>query len=169
MQIEIRVDDLAFYDGTAVLLPVTGAFDATTPLLRRVQQAAGAGLAAQLRDAMPLPVGSAVVTSAGELSAKLLVLAVVQDDTEATSRRSVRRALLSALQRADAWALADVAMPPFGLGAGNLDIETSAEVMMQTIAEHARSGARHPATLLFVAAHDDEAATLRRALTWSAP
>lgn len=121
-------------------------------------------MARQLATAEPLPVGSAVVTSGGDLTAKLLVLAVVQDETEPASTRSVRRALLSALQRASAWEIERVAVPPFGLGAGNLDVDTSAEVMVRTIMEHGRAGARHPASVLLVAEHDDEADALRRAV-----
>lgn len=164
LQLDVTVDDLAFVEADAVACPVTGTLHAATPLLRRLQHAAGKSMARQLATADPLPVGSAVVTSGGDLTAKLLVLAVVQDHTEPASVRTVARALLSVLQRATQWEIGRIAVPPFGLGAGNLDIETSAEVMVRTIMEHARAAARHPASVLLVAEHEDEADALRRAV-----
>lgn len=166
LQLEVTVDDLAFVDADAVVCPVSGTQHATTSLLRRLQLAAGGPLGRHLASAEPLPVGSAVVTGGGELTARLLVLAVVQDETEPASVRSVHRALLSALQRASAWQLERVAVPPFGLGAGNLDIDTSAEVMVRTILEHSRAATRFPASVLLVAEHEEEAEALRRAVTF---
>ena len=58
--IDVRVEDLAFYSGHAVIRPATATLDATTPLLRRFELAGGAALRGQLRIADPLPVGSAM-------------------------------------------------------------------------------------------------------------
>jgi hypothetical protein len=38
--IDVRVDDLAFYEGEAIVRPVTAALGATTALLRRLEAAA---------------------------------------------------------------------------------------------------------------------------------
>jgi serine/threonine-protein kinase len=163
--IEVRVDDLAFFDGEAIVRPATAELHATTALLRRLDEAAGPGLARQLRVQAPLAVGSAVVTGAGALDAQLLVHAVVSSDEEAVSTRSVRRALQSALERAGDWAIATLAVPPLGLGAGNLDIEDSATVMADVIAQHRARGAAHPERIVLVAEDEDEASILRDALT----
>jgi hypothetical protein len=71
--IEVRVDDLAFYQGEAIVRPVTAELGATTPLLRRLEAAAGGGLQEQLRKQDALPVGSAVVSAAGALGVELMV------------------------------------------------------------------------------------------------
>ena len=39
--IEVRVEDLAFYDGEAIVRPANATLGATTPLLRRLELAAG--------------------------------------------------------------------------------------------------------------------------------
>ena len=147
--IQLRIDDLAFVQADALAWPVTAELRATTSLLRRLEVAGGASLAAQLVPREPLPVGSAVVTGAGELAAELLVSAVVASDTEPVSRSSVRRALVSALQRAIDWRIGSLAVAPFGLGAGNLDIEESAEIMIDVIGEH-MAKARHPVAVTIV-------------------
>ncbi len=134
--IDVRVDDLVFAEGDAIAWPVTAELRATTPLLRRVEAAGGSRLAAQLRVQEPLPVGSAVVTGAGDLAVELLVSAVIMSDTEPVSPASVRRAFTSALQRAVDWQIGHLLCPPFGLGAGNLGLEESAELMVEAIVRH---------------------------------
>ena len=162
--IEVRVDDLAFYEGEAIVRPVNADLGATTPLLRRLEAAAGEALQSQLRTQDALPVGSAVVSPAGALAAELMVSAVVSSDEEPVSIQSVRRALTSALQRAVDWQIGAVAIAPFGLGAGNLAIEDSAAVLAEVLADHLGRGARFPATVTVVAETEGEAAILSESL-----
>lgn len=162
--IEVRVDDLAFYDGEAIVRPVNADLGATTPLLRRLEAAAGDALQEQLRKHEELAVGSAVVSAAGQLAVELLVHAVVSSEDEPVSMHSVRRALTSALQRAVDWEIGALAIPPFGLGAGNLAIEDSATVMAEVLAEHVGRGARFPGVITVVAETDDEASVLVQSL-----
>jgi O-acetyl-ADP-ribose deacetylase (regulator of RNase III) len=159
--IEVRVEDLAFFEGNAIIRPSTATLDATTPLLRRLELAGGAPLRAQLRVSEPLPVGAAVVTGAGDLPVELLVHAIVSSATERVTRDGVRRAFRSALERVQEWQLARVAVPPLGLGAGNLALEDSAALMAE---ELLRRHAEFPRHLTVVAESDDEVETLRLAL-----
>ena len=140
--IEVRVEDLAFYSGDAIVRPATAILGATTPLLRRLELSAGKALLDQLALSEPLAVGSAVVTGAGDLPVDLLVHAIVTSPTERVSRDGVRRALRSALQRVLAWQIAEVAIPPFGLGAGNLDIDESAHLISMSTIERRTFTAR---------------------------
>ena len=161
--IEVRVEDLAFYSGDAIVRPTTDTLGATTPLLRRLELAAGTALLAQLARAEALAVGSAVVTSAGDLPVDFLVHAVVSSPTERVSRDGVRRALRSALQRVLAWQIAEVAIPPFGLGAGNLDIDESAHLMADELTRHLTTAA-FPTRVTLVAESPDDALALEAAL-----
>ena len=164
--IEVRVEDLAFYAGDAIVRPATATLGATTPLLRRLELAAGTKLLDQLTLAEPLAVGSAVVTGAGDLPVDLLVHAIVSSETEQVSREGVRRALRSALERVLAWQIAEVAIPPFGLGAGNLDIDESAQLMADELARHLDAGA-YPTRVTLVAETPDEALALELAVARS--
>jgi O-acetyl-ADP-ribose deacetylase (regulator of RNase III) len=164
--IRVRIDDLAFFDGEAIVRPVNEDLGATTPLLRRLELAAGTQLHNQIRLQEPLPVGAAVVTSAGELSAELLVHAVVMSRNEPVTSDGVRRALTSALQRVESWQIKEVAIAPFGLGAGNLEIDESAQVMMSVIAHHL-SSARFPEEITLVAETPEEERALSAALARS--
>lgn len=168
MAIEVRMDDLAFVSADAIAWPVSAELRPTTPLLRRVEAAGGARLASLLRVQEPLPVGSAVVTGAGELGVELLVSAVVSSDTEAISSAGVRRALTSALQRAADWQIAHLALAPFGLGAGNLAVEESAALTLEAIASHGEH-ARFPARVTVVVETPLEEEIFRVALSRGAP
>ena len=161
--IGVRVEDLAFYEGDAIIRPSTATLGATTPLLRRLELAGGEALQKQTIIAQPLPVGAAVVTGAGELPVPLLVHAIVSSETERVTRDGVRRAFRSALERANAWHLSAVAIPPLGLGAGNLDIEASAEVMADELLRHQRI-ADFPREVTLIAENRDEATVLEDAL-----
>lgn len=161
--IELRVDDLAFFEGDAIVRPVNADLGATTPLLRRLEQAAGPALARQLQLTEPLPVGAAVVTAAGALGTELLVNAVVSSDTEPATKATVRQALSSALHRVEAWRMESVAIAPFGLGAGNLAIEESADVMIDVLAAHL-AHATFPSRVTIVAETADEEQALAAAV-----
>ena len=165
--IEVRVEDLAFYSGNAIIRPATATLGATTPLLRRLELAGGAALLDKLKVSEPLPVGSAVVTAAGGLPVELLVHAIVTSPTERVTRDGVRRAFRSALERVRDWQIADVAVPPLGLGAGNLELEVSAEVMADELVRHIRMSS-FPKNVTLVAETPDEAGALEHAIARSA-
>jgi O-acetyl-ADP-ribose deacetylase (regulator of RNase III) len=159
-EIEVVVDDLAFYEGEAIARPVTSELAATTPLLRRLELAAGPALDRQIRQqGEPLAVGAAVVSGAGDLRVQLLVHAVVMSREERVSVDGVRRATLAALQRAVDFEIGHLALPPFGLGAGNLDVDESVAAMLDAVRQHVRrqaERARWPRRLTFVVENEDE-------------
>ena len=161
--IEVRVDDLAFYEGEAIARSVNAMLGAMTPVMRKLERAAGASFAEKARLSEPLPVGAAVVTNAGELGVQLLIHGVVSSDDEPVTRATVRQALLSALQRAAAFQIRDLAIAPFGLGAGNLDIEDSADVMIPLLADHMRRSP-YPTHVVIIAETDLEEQVLRARL-----
>ncbi|MDF2773091.1 MAG: lppD [Geminicoccaceae bacterium] len=147
--IAVRTDDLAFVSADAIARPVDAELRATTPLMRRLEVAGGEALARHLRVNEPLAVGSAVVTPAGALGAELLIHGVVSSDTEPVSRTSVRQAVSSALQRAADWGIEHLALAPFGIGAGNLDVEDAAELVAEAVRRH-REMAKYPTSITIV-------------------
>ena len=165
--IEVRVDDLGFYEGEAIARPVNAMLEATTPVMRRLETAGGEALQQQMRLTEPLPVGAAVVTGAGDLGVQLLIHGVVSSREEPVTRASVRAALVSTLHRVDAFQIRDLAIAPFGLGAGNLDIEDSAEVMVDVLREHMRRSA-YPSSVVIIAETALEEQVLRARLQGAA-
>lgn len=163
MQIAVTVDDLAFVAADAVARPVNAELRAVTPVIRRLELAAGEGLLRQLQLQEPLVVGAAVVTGAGSVQAGLMIHAVVSTPSEAVTRDGVRRATASALQRAHDFAVRALAIAPFGLGAGNLDVDDSAHTMLAALRAHAERRA-HPGVVTIVVESDLEADAFRAAI-----
>ncbi len=131
--IEVVVDDLAFMESNAIVRPANSHLDPILHSLRRLEQIGGPEFIRQLAIHDELAVGSAVVTGAGELGAEFVIHAVIQSPVEPVSTRGVGRALTSALERADQWGLAHIAIPPLGVGPGNLDLTTAARIMFTTL------------------------------------
>ena len=163
MQIDVVVDDIAFVAADAVARPVNAELRAVTPVIRRMEAAAGDALVRQLRVNDPLEVGSAVATGAGALPAELIIHAVVSTLREAVSRDGVRRATVSALQRAHDFDVGHLAIAPFGLGAGNLDVDDAAQTMIGAMNEH-RSRSPRPARISIVVENELEADAFRAAV-----
>lgn len=150
--IEVVVDDLAFIEADAVLRPADDALAPITPAAARLDQQAGPRFAALRRVSTPLDAGAAVVTGGGDLTSPLVVHVVLQDQEGGSGRDTIRRALLSAWQRARDWSLEHVAAPPIGAGPGRLSLEDAVRLLAETFP---RTGDA-PRSLRIVVEHDDE-------------
>ena len=83
-----------------------------------------------------VPVGGAVITPGGALQADFLVHVVVQSGEEPVTASGVRKALVNGLRHACRLGVETMAIPPLGTGAGNLDAEAAADVMVPVLREH---------------------------------
>ena len=158
--IRVVVDDLAFVTVDAVLRPADASLDPVTPSGVRLDRQAGAAFASQRRVSSPLEAGAAVVTGAGELAAPLVVHVVIQDPHSSAGRETIRRALVSAWQRAGEWQLATLAAPPIGAGAGLLAVDEAVQLMAETFP----SGRQFPRELSIVVEREDDRVTVEAAL-----
>jgi O-acetyl-ADP-ribose deacetylase (regulator of RNase III) len=161
--IEVRVLELADADADALLRPIAADGSAVNPAMRRLEQAAGGAFVAQCERFGDMPVGSAVITDAGALSARFMVHVVVRSAEEPVTRGGVQRALRNGLRRLDEWGVARVALVPLGTGAGNLDAEEAAQLMVPVLREHMAVSA-HPASVVIAVESDYEHAVFARAL-----
>jgi O-acetyl-ADP-ribose deacetylase (regulator of RNase III) len=153
--IEVVQGDIANLRASAILRPVSAEWDPVSGPARRLEVAAGPQLIEQCEKLGDLPVGSAVLTSAGDLAADYIVHAIVRSVDEPVSESTVHRALQNALRRCVEWGLETLATPPLGTGAGNLDAEDAAGVMVPVLLEHMRD-ADYPATVSIVVDSDYE-------------
>jgi O-acetyl-ADP-ribose deacetylase (regulator of RNase III) len=130
--IDVVVDDLAFVAADAVVRAADEFLEPATPAMAVLDRHAGERFAALRRVSAPLAAGAAVVTAAGELTASFVLHVVIRDGAVAPSPEVVRRALVSAWQRAADWGLAAVAAPLVGAGMGHLGPEEAAEILVET-------------------------------------
>lgn len=123
-------------DTESILRSISSELDPDTPLSRDLEQGAGSTVAERLRAMGTLPVGAAVITPGGDLPASFLIHVVLQSAEEPIRTEGVKTALQNGLRRAQEWGLKSVAMAPLGIGAGNLEAEEAAGVMIPLIQEH---------------------------------
>ena len=131
--IQIRVGRLEELVVPAYLRPVAADGSPVTPAMRRLEAAAGDAVREHMRRGGDLPVGSAMITPAGDLSAQFLVSIVVRSHDEPVTEAAIERGLVNGLRRLREWAIDMAATVPLGTGAGNLDAEASARIMIDTL------------------------------------
>ena len=138
--IRVLQGELADAETIAVLRPVSAEWEPVTPATRRLEIAAGTELMEQCERLGDLPVGSAVITSAGTLKAQFMVHVIVRSIEERVSVPVIHRGLRNGLRRLSEYGIDSVSIPPIGTGAGNLDAEEVAFEMVPILLEHMQSG-----------------------------
>lgn len=137
----VQVAELAEVEAGAVLRPVSGDFSPVTPAMRRLDQAAGPVVEEQCARLGELPAGAAVITVGGAIRAGFIVHVVVRTTGDNPTAAVVRLGLQNGLRRLVEWEIDSVAVAPLGTGAGNLDAEEAAAVMLPVLKEHLRTSA----------------------------
>jgi O-acetyl-ADP-ribose deacetylase (regulator of RNase III) len=87
----------------------------------------------------PVPVGGAVVTTAGTLAARAVIHAVSLDNNRRTSAEAIASAVRSALDRAREMGATSIAFPALGTGVGGFPLDEAAWVTVTTVREAAPS------------------------------
>jgi O-acetyl-ADP-ribose deacetylase (regulator of RNase III) len=138
--VTVRVGELGTSMAVAVVRPVRSDGEAISAGGRRLGRLAGPTVAERLQGLGDLPVGGAVITPAGDLPAEFIIHAVLQSAEEQVSTNTVRRALMNALRRARDLGLESLSIPLLGTGAGNLEAEEAARLLVDALKEHFGQG-----------------------------
>ena len=148
--ISVALADIATISANGILHPVSAEWDPVTPAMRRLEIAAGPSVAEQCAKVGELPLGSAVITAAGSASADFLVHVIVRNAVEPVTESVVQRGLQNALRRCAEWGIEKLAVPAIGTGAGNLDAEDVAQLMVPILFDH-MAEAQFPSNVILVA------------------
>ena len=79
----------------------------------------------------PIPIGEAVVTTAGNLKAKYVIHAAGMGTDLRTDEKKIQNATLNSLKRADELELESIAFPSIGTGVGGFPLATAAQIMLK--------------------------------------
>lgn len=154
--ISVVVADLATVHADAVFRPTSDDLMPVSPTAARLDAAAGTELSAGLDSGDRLDIGAAVVTAGGKLSSPFVVHLVIQTKARPVARETIERALVSAWQRANDWALSTVATAPLGVGVG-IPLDEAAEIVITSFRQRL-SGLDYPKALCIVVSDDAERA-----------
>jgi O-acetyl-ADP-ribose deacetylase (regulator of RNase III) len=139
--IRVLLADMATLPVQGLIRAVSSDMAPASVMARDLVAAAGPELAERVDRLGMLPVGGAILTPAGQLTADYLIHVVVMSHDEPQSSLSIQRALRNGLRRAADWGLESLGVPPLGLGAGSLDAETAARVLVEILFNHLDEGA----------------------------
>ena len=81
----------------------------------------------------PVPLGGAIVTTAGDLAAKAVIHAVSLDTNRRTSAAAIAEAVRSALLRARDIEATSIAIPALGTGVGGFPLDEAARVTVEAV------------------------------------
>lgn len=138
--ISIQIGDLEVVSTQAVFRAVRWDLQPLTPGGRRVGLGAGEAVIERLEQMGDFPIGGAVVTPGGDLDADFIIHLVIESVEEPVTETGVRKALTNGLRQVCAWGMESVALPALGTGAGCLDAETSARVILSVLEAFVDSG-----------------------------
>ncbi len=103
----------------------------------------------------PIKVGDAVSTHAGKLKASHIIHTVTVTSSQKTDDEILRRAIVSALKRADELEIHSMAFPALGCGVGGFPVLGAGKIMVQEIVKFLKNPDRHLKQITFCL-HDEE-------------
>jgi O-acetyl-ADP-ribose deacetylase (regulator of RNase III) len=106
-----------------------------------IQQRGGIVIQKQLDEIGSCPTGEAVVTEAGILKADWIIHANGPKFREEHEEEKLRKAVGSALARAEEKGVKTLAFPPIGTGLYQVPVDLCARVMVEAIEDHLANGA----------------------------
>ena len=140
--ITVVIGELGDQSYEGLMRPVRSDMAPMTPAARDLGLRAGSAMTDRLDPLGIVPVGGAVITPAGDLAADFVIHAVIADPEEPQSTTTVQKAVRNGLRRAVDWGLVSLALPPMGLGVGNMGAEEAARVLVELLIDHLDEG--HP-------------------------
>jgi O-acetyl-ADP-ribose deacetylase (regulator of RNase III) len=138
--IKVIKGDLTEISADAVINAANNQLSMQAGVAGAIKRKGGSTIEAEAVAGGPVPVGEAVVTGAGALKARYVIHAVVMGPDRVTDVETVRLATRNALRRAGELGLKSVVFPALGTGAGGLDLDLAAAVMVSEVRSHMARG-----------------------------
>ena len=127
-----------------------------------IKRTGGAEIEREAVEKGPIPVGDAIATGAGALSARWVVHGAVMGEDLRTNADLVRRTTASCLRVADELGAESLALPAFGTGVGGFPLDECARLMVE---EARRFEPRALRRVVFAVFGDEARQAFERALS----
>jgi len=156
VELEVLKGDITRLEGIdAIVNPANSQMIMGGGVAGAIKRAGGKEIEDEARRYAPVPVGRAIVTSAGKLKVRYVIHAPTMEyPAMRTTVEKVSAAVAAALSKCDELGIKSVAFPGMGTGVGGLDPKVAAEAMVNTIVEHISRGTTLEKIILV--AYDDE-------------
>src|SRR5262252_4561621 len=101
-----------------------------------IRRVAGPAVQEECHKIGTIPLGTAVITTGGQLKAQWIIHAAVNPLGLWADAKSVRNATRSALKKAEEKKVRRLAFPAIGTGAGALPVERCADILIEEVTRH---------------------------------
>ncbi|MFL5777401.1 MAG: macro domain-containing protein [Chloroflexota bacterium] len=134
-RIELWNGDICDLEVDAIVVAASTSMWMSTGVAGAIKRAGGDEIEfAALRQA-PVPLGGAIVTTAGRLAARAVIHAVSLDRDRRTSAGAIDAAVRSAMLRARELGAQSIALPALGTGVGGFALDEGAQIAVRTVRE----------------------------------
>ena len=132
-RIELWNGDICDLEVDAIVSPAATSLWMSNGIAGEIKRAGGDAIEfAALRQA-PVELGDAIVTTAGELAARVVIHAVSLERDRRTSGPAIDKAARSAMARARELNLSSIAFPALGTGIGGFPMDEAARVAVDAV------------------------------------
>jgi len=124
-----------------------------------LRRAAGEEVEAEARRKAPVPVGKAIITSAGKLAPRIKFIIhapTMERPAMRTTKSKVVKAAKAALEEATRQGVECIAFPALGAGVGGLTASESLEAMLEALDEYLANSENGPKKIMFIAYSDSD-------------
>jgi O-acetyl-ADP-ribose deacetylase (regulator of RNase III) len=132
-RIELWNGDICELEVDAIVNPANLSLWMATGVGGAIKRAGGDAIEFAAVRQGPVPLGEAIVTTAGSLAAKAVIHAVSLDRDRRTSAPIIEAAVRSAMARARELEAQSVAFPALGTGVGGFPLDEAARVTVATV------------------------------------
>lgn len=166
MKIIVQKGDITALEVEAIVVAANSGGEMGGGVAKAIKRAGGDQIEKEAMAQAPIPVGEAVLTSAGRLKAKAVIHApTMEKPTQRTSREKVFRATAAALKLAEKKQFRSLALPGMGTGVGKVAPAEAARAMVEAVRAHY---GKHLETVYLVDIGDEMVAAFQEAVKASA-
>ena len=130
MELEVREGDIATVDADAIANAANNHLWMGSGVAGALKRAGGVEIEREAMAQGPVPVGTAVATTAGRLNARYVIHGAVMGQDLATDADLVSRTTRACLALADELGCESLALPAFGTGVGGFPLDQCARLMI---------------------------------------
>jgi O-acetyl-ADP-ribose deacetylase len=131
VELEVREGDIAAVEADAIANAANDALWMGAGVAGALKRAGGDEIEREAMALGPIPLGSAVATTAGRLPARYVIHGAAMGQDLRTDGDLVRRTTRSCLEVADELGCRSLALPAFGTGVGGFPLAACARVMVE--------------------------------------
>jgi O-acetyl-ADP-ribose deacetylase (regulator of RNase III) len=130
VELEVREGDIATVEADAIANAANDHLWMGSGVAGALKRAGGVEIEREAMAQGPVPVGTAVATTAGRLKARYVIHGAVMGQDLATDADLVRRTTRACLALADELGCESLALPAFGTGVGGFPLDECARLMV---------------------------------------